>query len=204
MTTRVNFRTADDADLPALAALYDQAARWMRSRGIEQWQPGGKDEEHFRLRTQEGEVWLAEAGGVAGVVLGAYELWWDDEPAWGVRPPEAGYVHRLMTDRTAAPAGLGRTLLAHAERRIAEAGRELVRLDCLTSNPRLRTYYEAAGYEVVGAERVKAGAVGEAPYGVTLLQRRTPLGRPAGPGPRSSNTGGAEMCASGTSSPSGD
>ncbi|WP_369522836.1 GNAT family N-acetyltransferase [Streptomyces agglomeratus] len=149
--------------------LYDGAARWMRSRGIEQWQPGGKDEEHFRLRIKEGEVWLAEAG---GVTVGAFELWWDDEPAWGARPPVAGYIHRLMNDLTAAPPGLGRVMLAQAERRIAEAGRELARLDCLTSNPRLRTYYEAAGYQVVGEQPAKAGGPGGASYGVTLLERR--------------------------------
>ncbi|MGX1884740.1 GNAT family N-acetyltransferase [Streptomyces sp. NPDC055287] len=172
MTTQVGFRLADSeggADLARLVALHDGAALWMRSRGIEQWQPGAKDEEHFRLRMKEGEVWLAEVG---GVTVGAYELWWDDEPAWGPRPPEAGYVHRLMTDRTAAPPGLGRVMLARAERRIAGAGRELARLDCLTSNPRLRTYYEAAGYRVVGEQPAKVGGPGGVSYGVMLLERR--------------------------------
>ncbi|MBT2504769.1 GNAT family N-acetyltransferase [Streptomyces sp. ISL-98] len=166
----VSFRIADHDDLTALVGLYDGAAHWMRRNGIEQWQPGGKDEEHFGLRMKEGEVWLAEAGG--GRVVGAYELWWDDEPAWGVQPPVAGYVHRLMTDRTAAPAGLGRVMLVQAERRIAEAGRELARLDCLTSNARLRRYYEGVGYQVVGEEPCKADAAGGGSYGVTLLERR--------------------------------
>ncbi|MET9516598.1 GNAT family N-acetyltransferase [Streptomyces sp. NPDC002994] len=171
MTTQVKFRIADagdDKDAAGLVSLYDGAARWMRSRGIEQWQPGGKDEEHFRLRMKEGEVWLAEVNSVS---VGAYELWWDDEPAWGVQPPVAGYVHRLMTDRTTAPAGLGRVMLARAERRIAEAGRELCRLDCLTSNPRLRTYYEGAGYRVVGEQPFKCGGPDGGSYGVTLLER---------------------------------
>ncbi len=44
-----------------------------------------EDAEHFRLRMKEGEVWLAEAAG--GGTVGAYELWWDDEPAWGVPSP---------------------------------------------------------------------------------------------------------------------
>ncbi|MET9509071.1 GNAT family N-acetyltransferase [Streptomyces flavidovirens] len=180
MTTQVDFRIADGDDVAALVALYDGAARWMRSRGIAQWQPGGKDEEHFRLRMKEGEVWLAEAAG-DGVTVGAYELWWDDEPAWGVQPPVAGYLHRLMTDRTTAPAGLGRVMLARAERRIAEAGRELCRLDCLTSNPRLRTYYEGAGYRVVGEQPFKAGGPQGSSYGVTLLERRvTDSGVPTG------------------------
>lgn len=46
---------------------------------------------------------------------------------------------------------------ARAERRIAEAGRERCRLDCVSSNPRLREYYEAA-------------ADGST-YGVTLLEK---------------------------------
>ncbi|GFE17379.1 N-acetyltransferase [Streptomyces glebosus] len=159
--------TGGDDDLTALVELYDGAARWMQETGIEQWKPGDKDEEHFRLRQKDGEVWLAE---VAGRRVGAFELWWQDEPAWGPQPPEAGYVHRLMVDRRHAPAGTGRALLAHAEQRIAGAGRAWARLDCVSSNPRLRTYYEGAGYTVAG-ERSKEGSGGSR-YGVTLLEKR--------------------------------
>jgi len=114
-------------------------------------------------------VWLALEG---GEVSGAYEVWWDDEAAWGPQPPVAGYVHRLMVRRGARP-GTGRTMLAAAERRIAEAGRTLCRLDCVTSNPRLRTYYEGAGYAVVGELPGKVAADGST-YGVLLLEK--PLG----------------------------
>ncbi|WP_326621316.1 GNAT family N-acetyltransferase [Streptomyces decoyicus] len=167
----ITFRLASGGDdLPGLVVLYDAAARWMQANGIDQWQPGGKDEEHFRLRVKEGEVWFAEAG---GRTVGAFELWWRDEPAWGPQPPEAGYVHRLMVDRDRAPAGTGRTMLAHAERRIAGAGRVWSRLDCLSANPRLRTYYEDAGYTVVGEQPFKEGTDGS-PYAVTLLEKRLP------------------------------
>lgn len=123
MTSDLILTLADESALPALTSLYDAAARWMLDNGIDQWQPGGKDAEHFRLRMKEGEVWLARTG--RGAVVGAYELWWQDEAAWGARGPEAGYVHRLMVDRTEAPRGTGQALLAHAERRIAESGRAL-------------------------------------------------------------------------------
>lgn len=165
----ISFRLADDgADPAVLVALYDAAARWMQASGIDQWKPGGKDEEHFRLRMKEGEVWFAETG---GRIAGAYELWWQDEPAWGTQPPEAGYVHRLMVNREQAPVGTGRTMLAHAERRIAEEGRDWARLDCLASNPQLRTYYEDAGYTVVGEQPFKEDN-GGSPYAVTLLEKR--------------------------------
>ncbi|MFI9052828.1 GNAT family N-acetyltransferase [Streptomyces sp. NPDC053427] len=166
------FRLAHVAhDLPALVALYDGAARWMQDNDIDQWKPGDKDEEHFRHRIAEreqGEVWLAEA---AGRVVGAFELWWQDVPAWGEQPPVAGYVHRLMVDRAHAPAGTGRAMLGQAEWRIAGAGREWSRLDCVARNPRLRTYYEGAGYTVVGEQPFKEGAAGSR-YAVTLLEKR--------------------------------
>ncbi|KUL38735.1 protein tyrosine phosphatase [Streptomyces sp. NRRL F-4489] len=165
----ITYRLAGpDGDPDVLAGLYDAAARWMVAHGIDQWKPGGKDAAHFRERIADGEVWLAEA---AGRVVGGFELWWEDEPAWGPRPPEAGYVHRLMVDRGHAPAGLGRAMLGHAERRIAESGRPWSRLDCMAGNPRLRTYYERAGYAVVGAQPHKEGAGGSR-YAVTLLEKR--------------------------------
>ncbi|OAR26440.1 protein tyrosine phosphatase [Streptomyces sp. ERV7] len=169
MTTSLTFRRASQEDVPTLVALYDRAARWMQSTGIDQWQPGEKDPAHFRLRMEEGEVWLAltEDGRAAG----AYELWWRDEPAWGVRPPEAGYVHRLMTDRALAPAGTGRALLAHAEQRIAAAGRPLSRLDFKASSPGLRSYYERAGYAVAGEQPFKEGGSGSN-YAVVLMEKK--------------------------------
>ncbi|MET9547641.1 GNAT family N-acetyltransferase [Streptomyces sp. NPDC006627] len=169
MTAQLTFRSADKADTATLTGLYDGAARWMLERGIDQWKPGDKDARHFRRLIDSGveEVWLAEEG---TEVVGAYELWWDDEAAWGVRAPDAGYVHRLMVRRGARP-GAGRALLARAERRIAEAGRELCRLDCVSANPRLRTYYEGAGYTAVGQLAGKVAADGST-YGVTLMEKR--------------------------------
>ncbi|MCB5180896.1 GNAT family N-acetyltransferase [Streptomyces antimicrobicus] len=165
------FRPAEDQDAGALAELYDRTARWILARGIEQWKPGDKDAAHFRARMRDGEVWLATDAD--GRLCGAYELWWSDEEAWGVQPPVAGYVHRLMVERGAAPAGTGRRLLDHAERRIAATGRERARLDCVSANPRLLAYYQDAGYRVAGEFPHKQGVDGRI-YGVVLLEK--PLG----------------------------
>ncbi|OKK19311.1 protein tyrosine phosphatase [Streptomyces sp. CB00455] len=163
------FRRAEEKDAGTLVALYDQAARWMRKRGIEQWKPGDKGTAHFRAMMREGEVWIA--ADPDGHLCGAYELWWSDEDAWGVQPPVAGYVHRLMVARDAAPAGAGRRMLEHAERRIARTGRERARLDCVSTNPRLLAYYLDAGYRVVGEFPHKQGKDGRI-YGVILLEKR--------------------------------
>ncbi|WP_328539125.1 GNAT family N-acetyltransferase [Streptomyces sp. NBC_00344] len=167
MTAQLTLRMADRDDTEILVALYDGAARWMKDQDIDQWLPGEKDTEHFLRRMKDGEVWLASAG---AHLAGAYELWWDDEEAWGVQPPVAGYVHRLMVNRAHAPAGTGRALLAHAEQRMIAAGRGRGRLDCVTDNPRLRAYYESAGYRFAGEFSGKVRKDGRV-YGVTLLEK---------------------------------
>ncbi|MFF8536490.1 GNAT family N-acetyltransferase [Streptomyces sp. SAS_267] len=167
----LQFRLAETADLATLVRLRDDAAHWMLAHGITgQWQPGQLDEEHFRRAMTRGEVWIAEAD---GRVAGAWELWWEDEDAWGPQPPVAGYVHRLMVDRSSARPGTGRLLLRAAERRVAATGRGTVRLDCLADNARLNDYYLDAGYRIVGHKAGKPQPVG-APKSFTLLEKPVP------------------------------
>ncbi|GAA3770999.1 GNAT family N-acetyltransferase [Streptomyces chiangmaiensis] len=103
-------------------------------------------------------------------VVGAWELWWEDEDAWGPQPPTAGYVHRLMVDHSSVPPGTGLQLLRVAERRVAEAGLPLVRLDCLAGNERLNAYYLNAGYQVAGRKEGKPQP-GGTPKSFTLLEK---------------------------------
>jgi len=165
----LRIRPADETDLTALVRLRDDAARWMLAHGITgQWRPGELDEEHFRRIMKQGEVWLAEVG---GRIAGAWELWWEDEAAWGPQPPAAGYMHRLMVDRDVAAPGTGRLLLGAAERRVAATGRTCVRLDCLAGNAQLNAYYQQAGYRVVGRKEGKPQPGGK-PKSFTLLEKK--------------------------------
>ncbi|MET7681186.1 tyrosine-protein phosphatase [Streptomyces sp. NPDC005423] len=164
----LTYRRATAADAPALVRLRDTAALWQLARGIDQWKPGEKDEAHFRERMRTGEVWLAHA---SAVLTGAWEIWWDDPAAWGPRPPDAGYIHRLMTVPHTTPPGAGRRMLAAAEARITAASRPFARLDCLSANHRLRAYYEEAGYRVTGERPAGTDGTGS-PYPVTLLEKR--------------------------------
>ncbi|MFJ9197460.1 GNAT family N-acetyltransferase [Streptomyces flaveolus] len=159
----LRLRLAEENDLATLVRLRDDAARRMPAEGITgQWQPGELGQDHFRGVMADGEVRLAEAG---GRVAGAWELWWQDEGAWGPRPPVAGHVHRLMEDCASPRPGTGRALL-HA----AEAGREFVRLDCLAGNARLNAYCLRAGYRVAGHKTGKPQP-GGAPKSFTLLEK---------------------------------
>ncbi|MEV5970514.1 GNAT family N-acetyltransferase [Streptomyces sp. NPDC051921] len=164
----LRFRLAEAADVPTVVRLRDDAARWMLAQGVTgQWRPGELGGDHFRRIMDSGEIWLAEA---ADGVVGAWELWWEDEDAWGPQPPTAGYVHRLMVDHGKVAPGTGRHLLGVAERRVAEAGRSLVRLDCLAGNERLTSYYLRAGYRAVGRKEGKPQP-GGMPKSFTLLEK---------------------------------
>jgi ribosomal protein S18 acetylase RimI-like enzyme len=81
-------------------------------------------------------------------VIGTVALCWDD-PVWEEQLPDSGYVHRLAVQRHASGERLGATMLAWADRQIADAGRTWLRLDCPASNRRLRTYYEHLGFQLV-------------------------------------------------------
>jgi GNAT superfamily N-acetyltransferase len=63
---------------------------------------------------------------------------------WGDADTAAGYVHRMAVRRQAA--GLGPLLLDWAADTARQNRRHLLRLDCVASNGRLRTYYEARGF----------------------------------------------------------
>ena len=55
-----------------------------------------------------------------------------------------------MVDRRWAGQRVGSDLLAWAEGKIRESDRGIARLDCVRANHRLRAYYEAHGYSLVG------------------------------------------------------
>jgi GNAT superfamily N-acetyltransferase len=85
-----------------------------------------------------------------GDLIGSVTVVWSDPFIWRERDAPAGYIHMLMVDRAYAHLGIGRALLDWAEQRIVATGHCSARLDCVRSNLGLRSYYEQAGYGLVG------------------------------------------------------
>jgi ribosomal protein S18 acetylase RimI-like enzyme len=139
----ITIERATAADADAVLAILQDAARWLLSRGIEQWRPEHFQREPLLRHIARGEVFVARR---ARVPVGTLSLSWDDLAVWGEQPPIAGYVHGLAISRSEGGHGLGRALLDWASRRTAAAGKPLLRLDCMTDNPALRVYYERPGF----------------------------------------------------------
>ena len=130
-------------DVEAILGLRDAAARWLTSRGLDQWSAGEIPSCCLQQQIAEHEVFVLRRG---PDVVGTVTLRWEDPLVWGEQTSPAGYVHNLIVDRALAGQGLGRRLLQWAEDTVVASGRSLVRLDCAASNRRLRALYESAGF----------------------------------------------------------
>jgi GNAT superfamily N-acetyltransferase len=82
----------------------------------------------------------------------------------------AFYVHNLVVRPRWSGHGMGRELLAWAERDAAGRGRDLLRLDCVASNATLCAFYARAGF----TERGDVEA-----YGFTLRRWEKAVADPA-------------------------
>lgn len=144
----VSILPAVSSDLGAVADFWDEAAAWLASRGVDQWQyPPRLD--RIVLSIAAGECWLAYDGrrpvGTITVDGRADPDFWTaaDDPA------SALYAHRMVVARSAAGTGLGAAMLDHAGQLAAGAGRRWLRLDAWRDNPGLAGYYRAQGFAEV-------------------------------------------------------
>ncbi len=135
----IRFRVARPDQAADVLSVLDEAAAWLQTRGIAQW-PARFEPAWVEDAIRRGETWLVEAD---GLVEATVTLDWSD-PVWADTEGSAGYVHRMAVRRQGA--GLGRVILDWAAEVARHRGCGALRLDCVTSNGRLRAYYEAAGF----------------------------------------------------------
>jgi GNAT superfamily N-acetyltransferase len=140
----VELAPAQPRDVETIAAILEEAGRWLQARGIAQWPTrlAPDDKERLARRIATGEVYLARR---AGESLGTLTLLDADAAVWGDTPGAAYYIHGFAVRRSAA--GLGRALLGWVEAEARAAGKQYLRLDCWDANTALCRYYEAAGFQ---------------------------------------------------------
>lgn len=155
---------AGQNDLDRFLDLLEELAEWMHVRGIEQWPRGrarnGRD--YYRASIDQGELHLAF---LHDEFVGGLRLLRHDPVVWPeISTDDALYVYTLAVRRTFSGRGIGRELLAWAEKQVGEAGRQYLRLDCVPDNAFLRRYYEDAGFVARGEiDAVYPGLAGAIP-----------------------------------------
>lgn len=144
-------RRAAPPELALVQDLLAEASNWQLARGLANPWPVPYPEDRLRPSLERGEVFFAEEA--PGEVVGTVTLQWEDEPYWGRRPPDAGYVHKLAVRRVRAGRGVGVAILRWAEGEVRARGRAFLRLDTLTERTRLHAYYVGLGFVIVGEIR---------------------------------------------------
>ncbi len=141
---------AEAGDLEILIAFRDEASRWLRARGIDQWSsPWPSDDlmaEGMLRNIKAGETFIAwdAATPAATITVDRWanpDLW---TPAEAAEP--ALYAHKLTVARAYAGCGLGAELLDWAGTRAADSGATWLRLDVWTTNHELQRYYLEQGF----------------------------------------------------------
>jgi GNAT superfamily N-acetyltransferase len=143
---------AKTEDIDTVLGILDEAAAWIIQQKIPSvWKPGEFSRETFLDQITRGEVHI---GLVDEKPAGTITLQWADLVFWGEQQPDSGYVHKLAVRRAFAGQEIGLEMLKWAEATARNAGKRLLRLNCLAADRRIRDYYECAGFlckgDVVG------------------------------------------------------
>lgn len=139
-------------EISLVIEIQTEAAEWLKSRGIDQWQIDREQTGAYLRTAMTGyppprEVYLAwrDAEPVATLALQS-----TDPRVWravdGVEEGDALYLHGFAVRRAFGGLGIGLALLRWAEGVAAANGKRFLRLDCMVENPGLRAYYQRAGY----------------------------------------------------------
>ena len=91
-------------DIDDVLAVLKEAARWLASRGINQWPTDGFPRDLVAADIARGEVYIARRDRRA---VGTFTLQWNDELFWPGAIEAAGYIHRIAVRRDARGLGIG-------------------------------------------------------------------------------------------------
>lgn len=168
MGERLIIRPAQLDELETVARLWNHAATWLHSRGINQWQYPARHEAITRNIAAGDECWLVEEDGkvIATISVDRHadlEFWRPEDD-----PEDALYAHRMVVVREAAGRELGSAMLDWTSLRAAAEGKSWLRLDVWKTNPDLQRYYASRGFALVRLVELphrRSGALYQRPAG---------------------------------------
>jgi ribosomal protein S18 acetylase RimI-like enzyme len=150
----IALRHAQVEDMVAVIRLIEEAAKWLRDKGTDQWarpwpSRAGRDS-RVLASLRQGKTWIGWDNGIPAATITADP---EDDPYW---PEEflrdrAVYVHRLVVGRPYRGAGLGAALLdwaGNSGRR--DYGARWIRVSAWTTNLGLHAYYRRQGFSECG------------------------------------------------------
>lgn len=124
-----------------------KAAQWLDSIGRSMWQVSDLSVQKLLEKYNMEEMKLCYDD---GNLIGVYVIQWHDPLFWPeLIENESGFLHKLAVCREYNGKGYGRQLIRSAEQLCKEQHIGWLRLNCGTFRPRLRSFYERAGFEML-------------------------------------------------------
>jgi ribosomal protein S18 acetylase RimI-like enzyme len=174
-------------DLDAVLGMIEDASRWLRTQGTDQWARPWPSREERDARVRRGlanrKTWIIRDGDNPAATVTVAN--WHNPYVWVGENCEcdlterAVYLHRLITARKYAGNGLGEHLIDWAaERARAAYGAKWIRIDVWATNTDLHRYYEKLGFEPCGRcpdDNYPSGALFQ--KAIPEPSRSTPLAR---------------------------
>ncbi|WP_179166811.1 GNAT family N-acetyltransferase [Streptomyces sp. CB03238] len=164
---RVTIRPASPSEADVIACMWDEAAGWLKSKGVDQWQyPANKDKIAQDIDHLHAYVAGRGADYLGTITVDTFadpEFWLPDDA-----PDSALYAHRIIVRPTADVAELGTALLDWASEKAAQFNKAWLRVDAWKTNAKLGRYYESQGFEhvrTVDLPHRRSGALYQRPAG---------------------------------------
>jgi GNAT superfamily N-acetyltransferase len=150
---------ATPADMDAILGLIEEASRWLKALGQDQWAEPWPNREQRDARIIKGlankKTVIVRQGDTAVATVTMAK--WHNPKVWvpgsctADLTEQAVYLHRLVTARKYAGHGLGESLIKWAEKRAhARYRAQRTRIDVWATNKDLHRYYEKLGFESCG------------------------------------------------------
>jgi GNAT superfamily N-acetyltransferase len=174
-------------DLGVVLGLIEDARRWLKTQGTDQWAEPWPDKEQRDARVRTGlenkKTWILRQGDNAVATVTVAN--WHNPKVWvngscqADLTERAVYLHRLITARKYAGRGLAELLINWAAARArAKYGAKWIRIDVWGTNTDLHRFYQSLGFAPCGRcpdPSYPSGALFQKP--LSKPGRSTPLAR---------------------------
>ena len=158
---KIDCRRAEEADLPAILAIADEAKAFLAVQGLDQWQHGYPAEEDFRRDIERGDGWLFTAdGNPAGYLCisrrseAAYTA---IEGEWLSCAGPYLTIHRIMVSDAYRGKGIASEMISLADDFAHAYCCAGVRIDTAPGNEPMRAMLRKNGFETCGTIRLVGG-----------------------------------------------
>ncbi|GAA0137219.1 GNAT family N-acetyltransferase [Paenibacillus sp. YSY-4.3] len=141
-TFAIELASAPDKEI--VREMLIEAAEWMASLGVQQWNPQQFTPSEIDKYFAEREVYLLVREDQA---VGMFTLQSSDPEYWGaLNEEDCSYLHRLTVRTSWRGQQLGGAMIEWAVKRTKQLGRRALRLDCWDGNAKLNRMYAGMGF----------------------------------------------------------